>query len=554
MANQFLVSIDLNGNHIEDGKFEVLATAPATGVSYEGRIYYDSTLDALRVYSDGAWRTLVHSVTSTTDQLNVAGVGTNEIELSLDAASTNTADTLVLRDGSGNFSAGTITATFSGNLTGNVTGNVTGQVSDISNHTTDDLTEGSTNLYFLDSRVFDALAAATSNIDVNGQKITGLGTPTASSDAATKGYVDAARSGLDVKASVHLATDGALTATYNNGAGTLTNSGVQAALEIDGIATQAGDRILVKNQSSGAENGIYVVTTVGDGSTNWVLTRATDADTDAEVTPGMFTFVEEGNTYADTGWVLSTNATITLGTTALVFNQFSGAGTYTAGAGLSLTGGEFSVNVANGIEISGGNVQIASTAAGDGLGYSSGVLSINVLSTGGLQTTTDELGIKLNSGIAGLQIDASGLAIKSDIAGTGLTYTNGVLSVDAIDLTSASGGGVSGILPIANGGTNSSSEASARTNLAGDISPATGVSTPKLATTVWQAIGNGVDTVYTVTHNFNSRRVVVQVYDSANYDTVFADVERTDPDYVTITFATAPSSGAYTVVVVGETA
>ena len=536
MANQFLVSIDLNGNHIEDGKFEVLASAPASGVSYEGRIYYDSTLDALRVYSDGAWATLVHSATSTTSQLNVAGVGTNEIELSLDASSTNTADYLVLRDSSGNFSAGTITATFSGNLTGNVTGDVTGQVSDISNHTTDDLTEGSTNLYFLDSRVINTLATATAAIDVNGQKITGLGAPTASTDAATKGYVDAARSGLDVKASVRVATTGSDISLDNT------------TTSLDGITLADGDRVLVKDQTAGAENGIYVASTSGAWS------RATDADSDVEVTPGMFTFVEEGNTYADTGWVLSTDATITLGTTALTFNQFSGAGTYTAGAGLTLTGGEFSVNVANGIEISGGNVQIAATAAGDGLGYSSGVISINIAATGGLETATDELKIKLNSGVAGLETTASGLALKSDVAGTGLTFTSGVLSVDAIDLTSATGGGVSGILPIANGGTNSSTEATARTNLAGDITPGAGVSTPKLATTVWQAIGNGADTVFTVTHNFNSRRVVVQVYDSANYDTVFADVERTDPDYVTITFATAPSSGAYTVVIIGETA
>lgn len=540
MANQFLVSIDLNRNQILDGRFEVVPTAPASGVSYEGRIIYAQDVDSLQIYADNGsgtfgWRTLVWSATSTTAQLNVAGVGTNEIELSLDASSANIADYLVLRDGSGNFSAGTITATFSGNLTGNVTG----QVSDISNHNTDDLAEGTTNLYYTDARVqansIDQLQSAAADVSMGGNKLTNVATPTADTDAANKAYVDAARSGLDVKASVRVATTANIDLTQD----------LENGDTIDGITLATGDRVLVKDQSTASQNGIYVVVASGAAS------RATDADIDAEVTPGMFTFVEEGSTYADTGWVLATDAPISVGVTGLTFNQFSGAGTYTAGAGLTLTGGEFSVNVANGVEINSNNVQLASTVAGNGLAYAAGVLSVNVVSTGGLQITADSLEIKLNSSIAGLQTDASGLAIKSDIASTGLTYTSGALSVNAIDLTSASGGGVSGILPIANGGTNAGSEAAARASLAGDVTVSSPVTTPNLAVIVTKPIGDGINTSYTVDHNFNSRKVIVQVFDSANYDTVFADVVRTDPDYVTVTFASAPSSGAYTVVITG---
>ena len=109
----------------------------------------------------------------------------------------------------------------------------------------------------------------------------------------SKEYVDAIKQALDVKDSVRLATTANLASNYNNAGGTLTNSGSNAALQLDGVTVVAGNRILVKDQSSAAENGIYVVTTVGDGSTAWVLTRADDANVSAEMTGGVFTFVEE---------------------------------------------------------------------------------------------------------------------------------------------------------------------------------------------------------------------------------------------------------------------
>lgn len=182
--------------------------------------------------------------------------------------------------------------------------------------------------------------------------------PSSSAHAATKGYVDAVQQGLDVKASVRLATAAALENWDVSTANKTLTAPTIGATTIDNVAIAAGNRILVKNQSSGVENGIYVVTTAGDGSTATVLTRADDFDTDAKVTPGAFTFVEEGSANSDSGWVLSTNATITLDTTALTFTQFSSAGVVSAGDGLTKTGTVLSVNAGDGLEIASGDVQI----------------------------------------------------------------------------------------------------------------------------------------------------------------------------------------------------
>jgi hypothetical protein len=163
----------------------------------------------------------------------------------------------------------------------------------------------------------DQMAVPTTNLSLNSHLISNLLDPLSPQDAATKNYVDANSQGLDVKGSVRIATTANLTLT--------------GAQTIDGVAVVAGDRVLVKDQTIASANGLYVVATGA-----W--TRAADAGTSAQVTPGLFTFVEEGTSNADSGWVLSTNASIVLGTTALAFVQFSGAGQITAGGGLTKTG------------------------------------------------------------------------------------------------------------------------------------------------------------------------------------------------------------------------
>jgi molybdopterin-binding protein len=180
------------------------------------------------------------------------------------------------------------------------------------------------------------------NVSITGGSIAVTSDPTTALQVATKQYVDAAISGLHVHDAVAAATTAALTGTvtYNNG-----TSGVGATLTLgtalttlDGYTLLNGDRVLVKNQANAAHNGIYTWATGGT-----VLTRATDADTPTELNGGDFFFVVHGTVNNDTGWVI-TSAVTTIGTSDVNFTQFSGAGTYTAGTGLTLTGSQFAID------------------------------------------------------------------------------------------------------------------------------------------------------------------------------------------------------------------
>lgn len=170
----------------------------------------------------------------------------------------------------------------------------------------------------------DGSVVYTGNHNTGGFTVTGLAAPVNPLDAVTKVYVDGLISGLDIKQSCRAST------TDN-----ITLSGTQT---VDGVALSAGDRVLVKSQTNATENGIWVVSAGA-----W--TRAGDADNSPglEVSPNMFTFIEEGTINGDTGWTLVTSGVITLGTTSLSFVQFSGAGSYSEGNGLTLTGNQFSV-------------------------------------------------------------------------------------------------------------------------------------------------------------------------------------------------------------------
>jgi hypothetical protein len=185
------------------------------------------------------------------------------------------------------------------------------------------------------------VGAPTADVSWGGFKLTSLADPVNPQDAATKSYVDAARAGLDVKQSVRAASTATVTVTYNATGGTSTRGQITAAPNtLDGVTLAANDRILLKNQTTGAQNGIWVVSTLGTGA-NGVWDRATDFDADAEVTAGAFAFVEEGTTNGDSGWVLATNNPITIGGasgTALTFNQFTGAGSGVSSFSAGTTG------------------------------------------------------------------------------------------------------------------------------------------------------------------------------------------------------------------------
>ena len=188
---------------------------------------------------------------------------------------------------------------------------------------------------------FTALATTTGTVST---------TPTNATDIANKSYVDGlVTQGISYHEPVYVESPnsvGTLNATYNNGASgvgaTLTNAGTQVALTIDGVLTTVGMRVLIYNQTNQAENGVYEVTTVGTGSTNWVLTRTTDADTYGIRDPNALGyndafFVQAGSTGAGETYVCTTTSVIVFGTTAITFAQISSAQIYSAGTGLNLT-------------------------------------------------------------------------------------------------------------------------------------------------------------------------------------------------------------------------
>jgi hypothetical protein len=332
----------------------------------------------------------------------------------------------------------------------------------------DDIAEGSTNKYFTDERAQDAIGtvvgngldyddttgaisvdpaefalnavgAPTAAVSMATYKITSLGTPTDATDAATKAYVDSVTEGLHIHESVVAAT----TANVN-----LANA-LENGDTLDGITLATGNRILVKNQTTTSENGIYVVQASGQP------TRATDFDTAQEVDSGDFVFVYSGTANASTGWV-QTNKPATIGTDPIVFTQFSGAGTYLAGNGLTLTGNSFSINTGVTVDLStaqtltnksiSGSANTLTNIPNDALSNSAITINGTSTSLGGSRTLgsddiaegstnkyfTDEraqdaIGTVIGTGLS--YNDTTGAISNSGV--TGLTGTSNQVSVSA---------------------------------------------------------------------------------------------------------------------------
>ena len=278
-------------------------------------------------------------------------------------------------------------------------------------------------------------------VDVGNFRIQNLGTPNSASDAATKQYVDDVAQGLHTHDACEVATPNTLaiitsgTITYNNGI-----SGIGANLVttgsfnlIDGVNVQtAGTRILVKNEANAAHNGIYT------WSNATVIVRADDFDTSVEMAGGDFTFVQLGNIYENTGWVM-TDPVTTVGTSPVNWVQFSGAGTYQAGLGLTLTGTVFSVNVDNiTTEIAGGNVVVKANAqlTTPNIGAATGT-SVNL--TGNVLANN----INSNNKITTVDIDVSGNVIASNIsANANLIVNNATVNLQLTGNTANFSGNV----------------------------------------------------------------------------------------------------------------
>ena len=580
--------LDLQKNELRNATIQVLATPPSSPVT--GQIYYNSDSNdgpiGLMVYNGTLWESVgsidglsgtapisvsvsggVATISiSAADGTNPGSMSAAHYTLVNNATDANTASTIVKRDASGNFTAGTVSAT-SVSISGAVTN---------------------------------------------------------ATDAATKAYVDGVASGLDIKESVRVAT------TANVALATALENGDA----IDGITLATGNRVLVKNQSTGSENGIYVVQSSG------AAVRATDADVSAEVTAGLFAFVEEGTANGNTGWVLTTDNPITLGTTALVFTQFAGAATVTGGDGLTLTGADLSVNVdSSTIEISSdilrvkdagvtaaklatsavdvststvtGTLPVAkggtgATTAADNAVFAgpatggpsapsfrslvasdipshgtdkltSGTLGVE---RGGTGAATFTAGIVKSSGGTNALTTASTIALGSEVSGTlpvanggtgastltsgGVLLGNGTSTIGAtsagtanqvlrvpgaggspafgaIDLTQSAA--VTGALPIANGGTGQITASAALAALGG--------------TSKYTAqLGDGSASTYTISHGLGNIWVTAEVFQTSNGEKVYPDITvglttGTPNGTVVLDFASAPSNNQYRVVIIG---
>ena len=433
MAQKFLTNIDLNQNQLLNGTFEVVGTDPNTG-NFDGRMIFNSTEGVIKVYdlTAAAWRKMITGVTSAGSQSNALTI---------------------------NESNGAIT------ITPNLATSASAGLLSASDF----------------SKLADATSEQTANKlvlrDANGQaKVT---TPTEYLHIATKGYVDSARQGLDVKQSVRVATTGPINIATDLNGGDI----------IDGVTLAPGNRVLVKNQSTASENGIYQANVGGPAQ------RTADADgtTDTgELKPGTFTFVEEGTANADKGFVVSTNGTITVGSSSIEWTQFSGAGSFTAGDGISQDGNTINVNVtANRTAITADAIDIASTYVGQ-----SSITTLGTITTG---------------------------------------------TWNGVDIA------------VADGGTGSSTASGARTNLADTSASGLTTSTPVLARISKQgcaASSTGVSTT-TVTHNFGTTDVNVQIYEVATGATVIGDVTRSNGNTLSVVLYGTIAANDYTIVVVG---
>ena len=382
--------------------------------------------------------------------------------------------------------------------------------------------------------------------------------PTSALQLATKQYVDAVAEGLHVHAACAAATTGTLASitggsvTYNNGAagvGATLTLGV-ALTTLDGYTIQNGDRILVKNEATQANNGIYTWATGGT-----VLTRATDFDTSTEIASGDFTFISNGTLYGDTGWV-QVDPVTTVGTDPIIWVQFSGAGTYTAGTGLTLTGSQFSLT--SPVAVTLGGTGLTSGTSGGVLYFSgstaissSGVLASNALMVGGgagssPSTITTGTGVVtalgVNIGSAGAFV-VNGGALGTPSSGT-VTNLTGTASINI-------NGTVGATTPTTGAFTTISASGVITSTVSTGTAPFTVSSTTQVANL--NAATAGSATTATTATNATNTAVTVNSTNATNYLTFVSATTGNLPQLVNSSITCNPSTGAITGGVAGGT-
>ena len=564
MAKNFLTPINLNKNEIQNAVVQNLATAPSSPVA--GQLYFDSTGgDQTLYWFDGsqwiaakaaAGATPAGSVsTSAVGDAGVVGISTNFAREdhkhgreAFAAAAAATSFGLAKVDGAA------VTLARSDHHHGTPT-------HDTAAHS---------------AVAISGLAAPTADVTLAGFKLTNLGTPLTGTDGANKTYVDNAVAGLSWKDSVRAAS------TANHG-----RSGLAA---IDGVGPFAvGDRVLLKNQTNPQENGIYLAQ-----SGTWVGFRASDADLAAEI-EGMAVFVAEGTTLADTAWVCTANAPITVDTTPLPFVQFAGTGGSVPPARLinttaPLAGGgalstDLTLSVANATESATGVVELASTA--EATAQSDTVRAVTPagladrVKTSLTLTGTAPIAIE---GVHSAQSLAANrtisiLSASTTVVGASRLATTAEATAQSLATVAVTPAGladrvlqgrsIATTAPLTGGGdlsANRTLDISTFTQtVKGAVPPPVSAPSGKFLKDdgTWAAAGGGTvnkfsqatvggTTSQVITHNLNTRDVIVNVYRTLTpWDTVECDVERTTVNTITLRFSVAPATNEYSVTVIG---
>jgi hypothetical protein len=448
---KYLNNVDLNLNQLLNGLLQNLGADPSPAATSKGLVWFNTASGLAKVWDGSAVSTLTNLLESVTGSgaISVSAVSGKSQTISIAAASAsvpgtmsaadysllhtatsvNTASAIVQRDASGNFAAGTITASLTGTasnatqLNGQAASYYLARANATGTQTASTISDLATTVQGYSLSQF---AAPTAAVPFNSQKITGLADPTNPQDAATKNYVDATSAGFDVKASVRAASTGNVVVA----------SGLTTGTVIDGVTLATGDRVLLKNQTTASENGIYVVAASGAAS------RSSDANANSgtgasALNPGSFVFVEQGTTNAATAWVLGTQGPITVGTTALAFSQVGSSTAYTAGNGLSLVGSQFAVvGTTNRIVSSGSGVDISPNYIGQ-----TSITTLGVVGTGTWQGNavgiayggtgaTSAAAARANLGVTGKY--APGSPTIGDGSSTSITVTHNLNTLDVV--------------------------------------------------------------------------------------------------------------------------